>query len=82
MKTHLKDSDDPLVSGQDYTALCETLVKKAHFVCYFDMGRLAIFPVSTLKFCQDCAELVGDANKKYLYGIVDGESLKHQEIEA
>jgi hypothetical protein len=78
-RTHLKDSDEPLQSGQDYVALCGKNVVKAEFVCRWEMGRLAETPISTIVFCQKCAVISAErreTNRVYLYGMVDGQESK------
>ncbi|MGO9073864.1 MAG: hypothetical protein ACLPLR_06105 [Terriglobales bacterium] len=82
MKTHLKDSAEPLIAGQDQVALCGRTVGKAAFVFQFDTGSGKVEGLSTILFCRECMiqlALLGEKSRRYLYGMLDGEQAKHLE---
>jgi hypothetical protein len=83
LKAHLKDSEDPLIEGQDYTAVCGKMVHKAAFTFVFTQGELSHISLSTIMFCKDCIKTppLGPLSGRYLYGMVDGETAKQAEIE-
>lgn len=82
MKTHLLDSNEPLVAGLDYMAICGRRISKAHFSFCFDVSAQGyIAPpasASTLLFCRECFR-PAPTPKRYLYGMIDGELAKHAE---
>jgi hypothetical protein len=77
VKSHLLDSDEPLLSGQDYVARCGARVAKAHFSFALIAGEC--FAMSTLLFCTKCIAGKPLLSKRYLYGMLDGEKAKHLE---
>lgn len=84
MKAHLVSSDDPLLSGQDHMAVCGVLVPKAEFVLFVD-GTISgsthdLFQaMNPSQFCRHCRNAEVILDKRYLYALVAGEELKHQE---
>ena len=79
MKFHLIESDEPLASGVDITALCGQLVSKAEWVilvdgdmaCPLTLGEVAN-PFFTCKKC-----FVAQCGKRYGYMMVDGQLARH-----
>jgi hypothetical protein len=80
MKAHLFQSDEPIPSGEDRSALCGRTVSKAQFVSFFDAQIVGEVIVDVLRFCACC--YLAQTKKRYTYGILDGESAKHIESEA
>lgn len=81
MKAHLLDSDEPLVAGQDQTALCGQVVSKAYFVFCLNVGPSLGNALSARFFCRKCGEKVGATTGNYVYSLIDGEQAKHLEAE-
>lgn len=82
MKAHLKDSDTPLVEGQDQVANCGAIVPKAAFVFMWDSeSDVANISIQLGKFCRGCAAPVDSTSpgKRYMYALLPGEEVKHSE---
>src|ERR1039458_9458782 len=79
MKAHLLSSDEPLKEGQDHSALCGQVVKKAQFVFFFDSDKFESFleMLSPLRFCSKCArvEIVG----RYIYALIPGQDVRQEQ---
>lgn len=83
-RAHLLDSDEPLMAGENYTALCGAEVKNAQFACAFDdelIGGLfsEFLADNSSRFCRRCQML--EIEKRCVYALVDGETAKQGEPE-
>lgn len=82
MKTHLKDSDVPLVEGSAIKAACETEIKDAVFVAQSDDGATAESVVNSCS-CYRCKKNRESLTEKYLYLLTNGANLRRGgEVEA
>lgn len=82
MKTHLLDSSDPIIEGQTQTAICGASVPNAKFVFMWDeieAGSLITSATFALRICRKCTETPFE--KRYIYGIANGEEMKQRERE-
>jgi hypothetical protein len=81
VKAHLLDSDEPLPAGKDYMALCGAKVSKAAFIWWSDLEAMELedFFIYSLRFCRYCKRIIANTEleKRYLYGLIDGEKAKH-----
>lgn len=80
MKAHLLDSDIPILEGSTVTANCGKMVPnvKAVFMFDYEFGQSATFNVFLV--CSACQEIEGSKRGHYIYGILNGQELKHSEI--
>lgn len=81
MKAHLLDSEDPLIEGEDYRALCGDEISNSVFVYMFDTDAAEEFlsALSAVNTCRKCC--TAGLDKRYVYGIVSGQELMTQESE-
>ena len=76
-KAHMLAVAEPLQAGQDYTALCGALVKKAEFVMFVDRMFAGHCQVNSFHFCRQC--WMQPTTERYQYGLVDGQATKERE---
>lgn len=87
MRVHLLDSAEPLKEGTDLTANCSSLVPKAAFAFMVDIQSLGPDSINlsanTLLLCSTCIQGLAHRgpSKRYCYGIVAGQELKHIPLE-
>jgi hypothetical protein len=76
MKAHLIRSEVPLREGQDYTAICGTVVPRAAFVRISEDETIPTLfgkVLNQFNTCNKCLELVKDLGSGLIYGIIPDE---------
>jgi hypothetical protein len=84
MKPHYIQSRERLKEGLDYTAECGTLVPKAVFGMMLDRdcGVSEELNLSAISNCRSCLLAIQknhEPEERYIYAILPGEEMKHQE---
>ena len=83
MIVHLADSSEPLtLTGGDQRVLCGEIVSHAMPVMLLDdlvVDADGIVGSNLGAFCRHCLQI--EIEKRYIYGLVAGEELKHLEEE-
>jgi len=75
MKAHLTSSDDPLIEGHTYIALCREEIPKSVFVFMFNT-ETANFRES-LNSINTCAKCLGiEVQGRYVYGLIEGQDMR------
>ena len=72
MKPHYIQSRERLTEGKDYTAECGTLVPKAVFGLMLDRD-------CGVSDCLLAIQKNHEPEERYIYAILPGEEMKHQE---
>lgn len=81
MKTHLKDSSEPITEGRTQVAICGTEVKDAAFVLAWDgEDDRRIQFIKAPGLCSKCRK--AQLNGRYVYVLTDGQNAKSGEREA
>jgi hypothetical protein len=80
MKRHLITSDDPLKPGGTLVALCGAEIANAHFPFFWEdeLQPNCVEFLFSMRVCRQCASHPFD--KRYLYGLVNGESVKQEQV--
>ena len=87
MKAHLRDSDTPLIEGQDQVAKCGQHVLRAVFAFLWDQetfgtGDWGVGALRHRGICGQCLTATEERpskNARYIYGIVNGEESRHSQ---
>ena len=78
MKAHIFRTDSPLKHGTTVSADCGTAVPNVLAV-FWTEGYVDDMGVSAVLFCKDCAQRAQQASdKKYFYGVVNGQEALDQ----